>query len=197
MSDDRPEPIDPRLVKALAHPLRIKILEILTERVASPNVLASELGMELSDVAYHTRALDRWGCLDLISTAQKRGATEHFYKASPHAFIGYRGWRKVPRSVRAGVTAASLQTFIDKAVGALEAGTIDARDDSTFSWMPVHLDDQGWRELTEVLAEATDRVLAVQERSNRRCARRRVKKVISAVVAFAHFETGGSNANPS
>ena len=33
----RPELIDQRLVKALAHPLRIQILDILTERVASPN----------------------------------------------------------------------------------------------------------------------------------------------------------------
>jgi DNA-binding transcriptional ArsR family regulator len=194
VSDDRSEPIDPRLVRALAHPLRIKILEILTERVASPNVLATELGMELSDVAYHTRALNRYGCLELVTTAQRRGATEHFYKASPDAFIGYRGWRKVPRTIRGAVTAASLQTFVDKAIGALEAGTIDARDDSTFTWMPVHLDDQGWEEVTKILAEATDRILAIQEKSNRRCGRKRVKRMISAVVALAHFETGASKA---
>jgi hypothetical protein len=191
--NDHPEPIDPRLVRALAHPLRIRILEVLTERVASPNALATELEMDLGDVAYHTRALDRCGCLELVRTAQRRGATEHFYKAAPHAFIGNRSWRKVPRSVRGAVTAASLQTFIDKAIAALEAGTLDERDNTTFSWMPVHLDERGWEEVTTILAEASDRVLAVQQASRRRTARcGKTKRMISAVVALANFETGPS-----
>jgi hypothetical protein len=190
---DDPETIDPRLVQALAHPLRIRILEVLCERVASPNLLANELGIGLSDVAYHTRALDRCGCLVLVDTAQRRGATEHFYKAAPRAFIGDRRWRKVPRSVRGAVTAASLQTFIDKAIGALEAGTIDDRDDTTFSWMPMHLDEQGWQEVSQILAEASERVLAAQEASNRRArGAGRARKMISVVVALANFETGPS-----
>ena len=48
--------------------------------------------------------------------------------------------------------------------------------------------------MEKIFADATDRVLAVQEKSNRRCGRRRVKRMISAVVAFAHFETGASKA---
>jgi DNA-binding transcriptional ArsR family regulator len=185
-----PEVIDQRLVRALAHPLRIQILEVLTERVASPNLIAEELDTGLSHVAYHTRALDRCGCLELVETAQRRGATEHYYKAKPHAFIGDRVWRKVPRSVRSGVTAASLQTFMDKAVTALEAGTIDNREDSTFNWMPVHLDEEGWREVTDILAKATERVLAAQEAADRRAAEAAEnRRKISAVVAVANFET--------
>lgn len=188
---ERPEAIDQRLVKALAHPLRIQILEVLTERVASPNLIASELDIGLSHVAYHTRTLDRCGCLELVETAQRRGATEHYYKAKPHAFIGDRAWRKVPRPLRGGITAASLQTFIDKAVNALEAGTIDDREDTTFSWMPVHLDEQGWQEVTAILAEATEQVLEAQAAADRRAAESaRDERKISAVVALANFETG-------
>ena len=83
MKRNRPEVIDQRLVRALAHPLRIKILEALTERVASPIRLSDDLDAGLSHVAYHTRALDKCGCLELVDTAQRRGATEHFYKARP------------------------------------------------------------------------------------------------------------------
>lgn len=195
---DRPEAIDQNLIRALAHPLRIQILEILTERVASPNLLANELNEGLSHVAYHTRALDRCGCLELVETAQRRGATEHFYKASPHAFIGDQSWRKVPRSIRGGITAASLQTFLDKAVAAFEAGTIDDRDDTTLCWMPVHLDQQGWREVTAILAEAGERVLKAQEDSNRRAAASENNEgTISAVVALANFETGASRRPPA
>lgn len=193
MPDKRPEPIDPRLVNALAHPLRVQILEILTERVASPNALANELGIALGDVAYHTRALDRFGCLDLVSTAQRRGATEHFYKAAPHAFIGYRGWRKVPRPVRGAVTAASLQTFVDKAIAAFEAGAIDDRDDSTLTWMALELDDEGWSKVAEIMTEATERVLAVQEEASQRASRScPARRMFSTLAALAHFETGAS-----
>jgi DNA-binding transcriptional ArsR family regulator len=189
--EKRPEPIDQRLVRALAHPVRIQILEVLSERVASPNMLATELDTGLSHVAYHTRALDRCGCLELVETAQRRGATEHFYKARPQAFIGNQAWRQVPESVRGGVTAATLQTFMDKAVAALEAGTIDQREETTFSWMPLHLDEEGWQEVNSILREATSHVLAAQEGSNRRATESgQDARKISAVVALANFETG-------
>lgn len=193
MKQDRPEPIDQRLVKALAHPVRIQILEILSERVASPNMIATELETGLSHVAYHTRALDRCGCLELVQTAQRRGATEHFYKARPRVFIGDQTWRRVPHSIRGAVSAASLQTFMDKAISALEAGTMDQREDTTFSWMPLHLDEQGWREVTAILRGATDRVVKAQEESNRRAlGSDRDERTIPAVVALALFETGAA-----
>jgi hypothetical protein len=189
----RPEAIDQRLVRALAHPLRVQILEVLTERVASPNWLSEHLDSSLSDVAYHTRALDKCGCLDLVDTAQKRGATEHFYKAAPGSFLGSRIWRKVPRSVRSGFSGASLQTFLDKAVAALEAGTLDGRDETIFTWMPMLLDQRGWEEVTAIMEDATDRVLEAQERSNRRLSSvKGWKQAISAVVAVASFETGAA-----
>jgi DNA-binding transcriptional ArsR family regulator len=191
MKDDRPQSIDQRLVRALAHPVRIQILEILSARVASPNMLAAELDTGVSHVAYHTRTLERCGCLELVETAQRRGATEHFYKAKPQAFIGSQLWRQVPRPVRGAVTAASLQTFMDKAVTALEAGTIDDREDTTFSWMPLHLDQRGWQDVNAILREATTRILAAQDDSNRRATEPgHEERRISAVVALANFETG-------
>jgi DNA-binding transcriptional ArsR family regulator len=99
---ETPERIDQRLVRALAHPLRVRILEVLSDRVASPNALSKELGVDLGDVAYHTRALNRCGCLELVDTARRRGATEHFYKAAPRTTLTWapldldeRGWDEV------------------------------------------------------------------------------------------------------
>lgn len=192
MKKNDPEAIDQRLVHALAHPMRVQILEILSDRVASPIDLSHELGKSLSHVAYHTRTLEECGCLQLVGTEPRRGATEHFYKAAPDSFIGSREWRQVPKSVRAGVTGASLQTFMDKAVGALEAGTIDGRDDTTLSWMPVRLDEEGWSEVTEILHEATERILAAEARSRARLDTNGKHPAISSVVALANFETPGS-----
>jgi DNA-binding transcriptional ArsR family regulator len=192
MKDEAPEAIDQRLVHALAHPLRVKILEVLSDHVASPNLLAGQLETGLSDVAYHTRALDRYGCLDLVDTAQKRGATEHFYKAMPGAFVGGPHWRKVPRAVRGGVSAATLQTFLDKAIAALEAGTLDGRDDTIFRWMPLHLDEEGFREIGAILEEATKLMLAAHVRSQDRLSENGGEETVSTVVGMAAFETAGS-----
>jgi len=188
----QPESIDQRLVKALAHPLRIQILEILTERVASPNSLSEQLGTGLTHVAYHTRALDKCGCLELVDTAKRRGATEHFYKATPGAFIGARAWRTVPTSVRGAVSAATLQTFLDKAIAALEAGTLDGRADTIFRWMPLRLDQAGWEEMVAILEETTNRILSVHLHSQDRLAASGEREAISTVIGMAGFETAPS-----
>lgn len=192
MKRTRPELIDQRLVRALAHPLRIKILEILTERVASPNRISDDLDAGLSHVAYHTRALDDCGCLELVDTAQRRGATEHFYKASPHSFIGDRIWRRVPRALLGGVSGATLQSFMDRAVAALEAGTIDGREDTTLYWMPVRLDEQGWHKVTATMEETVDKVLTIEAESRDRLATAKGRGAISAIIGVASFETPGS-----
>jgi hypothetical protein len=192
MSRRRVEPIDQRLVRALAHPLRVQILEILTERIASPNRLSEQLDASLSHVAYHTRTLDKYGCLNLVETGKKRGAVEHFYKATPGSFVGNRDWRRVPRAVLGGVSAATLQTFIDKAISALEAGTLDGRSDTIFRWMPLLLDQRGWREVVAIMEEATELVLGAHRRSQDRLARDGAGGAISTVVGLASFETGGS-----
>ena len=184
--------VDSRLAKALAHPLRVQILEILSERIASPNGISSELQTGLTHVAYHTRALDGYGLLELVRTAQRRGATEHFYKATPDAFLGGRAWREIPRPLLAGVSAATLQTFIDKAVDALEAGTLDARDDTVFRWMPLLLDQTGWEEVVKIMEEATNQALTAHLRSQDRLAANNGDGATSSVIGLACFETAGS-----
>lgn len=185
------ETIDQRLIKALSHPLRVQILEILTERVSSPICLSEELGAGLSHVAYHTRTLDKCGCLELVDTAQRRGATEHFYKAAPHAFIGDRVWRRVPRSLLGGVSGATLQSFMDRAVAALEAGTIDGREDTTLYWMPVRLDEEGWTKVVATMEETVNKVLEVEAECRSRL-ESRGDGAVSAIIGVASFETPGS-----
>jgi DNA-binding transcriptional ArsR family regulator len=192
MESKHPAAIDQRLVKALAHPLRIQILDILSDRVDSPNGISAELETGLTHVAYHTRALDGYGLLELVRTAQRRGATEHFYKATPHSFVGGPAWREVPSPLLGGVSAATLQTFLDKAIAALEAGTLDGRPDTVFRWMPLLLDQRGWEEVVAINEETTNKVLAAHLRSQDRLAENNGRDSISAVIGQACFETAGS-----
>jgi DNA-binding transcriptional ArsR family regulator len=69
--------------KALSHPLRARILQVLGERVASPNDLAVELKAPLGVVSYHVRMLRDYGMIELARTEPKRGALQHYYRAKP------------------------------------------------------------------------------------------------------------------
>src|SRR4051812_34613913 len=76
------ETAEARIAKALAHPLRARILQRLGERVASPADLAGELGAPLGVVSYHVRKLGDDDCVELVRTEARRGALQHFYRAT-------------------------------------------------------------------------------------------------------------------
>src|SRR5215212_7372531 len=63
---------DPRYVKAMSHPLRVRILALLDERAASPVELAGWLGATLGTVAYHVRTLERIGLIELVHETRVR-----------------------------------------------------------------------------------------------------------------------------
>ena len=72
---------DPRYVKALSHPIRVRVLALLEERMASPVELAEVLGVSLGSVSYHVRNLHRLGLIELKKETRRRGAIEHHYRA--------------------------------------------------------------------------------------------------------------------
>lgn len=76
----RPVSIDPRLAKALSSPLRADALALIGEGTNSPKLIAAKLDVDLRTVAYHVRVLRRLGCIELVETRPKRGATEHVYR---------------------------------------------------------------------------------------------------------------------
>src|ERR1700753_1060927 len=187
MSPGRPNRIDQRLVRALGHPLRVKILEVVQVRNASPSELTDMLQAPLGNVAYHVRVLEKCGCVEQVATARRRGAVEHYFRARPRSYIGHQDWRKVPKSLRDAVTGASLGTFFDKAADALEAGTMDARDDTTLNWMPMAVDEAGWAEVSAVFGAVTNRLEAIHELCRRRM-EESDEEAISMVVGRAAFE---------
>jgi DNA-binding transcriptional ArsR family regulator len=73
--------LDLKLIKALAHAMRGHIIAVLSERVVSPNDIAKELGMDVAYVSYHFRVLrDDFQLIEQVSTSERRGFTEHFYR---------------------------------------------------------------------------------------------------------------------
>ena len=77
-----PVALDKKLVAALSHPLRIRILEVLHDKVSSPRDIAEELGAKVGDVSYHVTKLRELGAVELVRTEPRRGTLKHFYRAS-------------------------------------------------------------------------------------------------------------------
>jgi DNA-binding transcriptional ArsR family regulator len=76
--------VDARVVKALGHPTRVRILQTLRRReLVSPVELASELGVALGTVGYHVHRLEELGFIELATRTPRRGAVEHHYRARP------------------------------------------------------------------------------------------------------------------
>src|SRR4051794_39336080 len=155
---------DPRLVKALAHPLRVQILSALEERVASPSDLAEELGAPLGNVSYHVRTLADLGLLKLVRRKTRRGAVEHYYQAAGRATVSDEAWSQVPSVVRRSMVGVALEQAVNAAVSAAAAGGFDG-EDTSLTRHTLTLDDEGVREACDALARLHDDLAAVQERA--------------------------------
>jgi DNA-binding transcriptional ArsR family regulator len=137
---------DPRYVKALAHPLRIRILAMLADRVASPVQLAAHLDATLGTVAYHVRTLHSLGLVELVDTRQRRGATEHYYRAREHPRFPDDAWSGLAPVAKQRMLSAILQQIGQYVTGSAAAGGFDDAD-AHMTRMSLRLDDRGFKQL--------------------------------------------------
>lgn len=183
-----PEGITQQLAKALAHPLRVRILTSLHKGISSPNQLSQELGEPLGNVSYHVKTLLEYDCVELVKTEPRRGAVEHFYRATERAFFNANDWEKIPASARKGISGSILETVGQDATEALVAGSIDARTDSHVSRTPLSLDERGWSDITALLADTLEKAIEIQEEAATRLSDDK-SDAISTKLAILHFET--------
>ncbi len=183
-----PEGITQQLAKALAHPLRVRILTSLHKGVSSPNQLSQELGEPLGNVSYHVKTLLEYDCVELVKTEPRRGAVEHFYRATERAFFSDSDWEKIPASARKGISGAVLEMIGQDSTAALTAGTIDARSDSHISRTPLVIDQEGWTALNSLLEQTLNRAIEIQEEATVRLAGGKSSS-ITTTLAILHFES--------
>jgi DNA-binding transcriptional ArsR family regulator len=158
---------DPRLVKALAHPLRVSILSALEHRVASPSELAEELGVPLPNLSYHIRMLVQLDLLKLVKTRPRRGAIEHYYKASGPVAVSDEAWGEVPSLIKEAMVSSSLRS-IGKQVDA--AAAVGGFDDGTsvLARQTLKLDDKAWKDLSRKMIELDKYASKLQADSEKR-----------------------------
>jgi DNA-binding transcriptional ArsR family regulator len=177
-----------RLAKALSHPLRTSILIRLNEVVASPNELAQELGEPLGNVSYHVRALADLGCVELVSTAPRRGAVEHYYRAIERAVADDEAWASLPGTARRGFATEWFKATFEDVTQAIDAGRLEARPDIHLSFTTLSLDEEAWEELGELLKEVLDRAMELQAEAAGRRANGQADGEVFTRLAIAQYE---------
>jgi DNA-binding transcriptional ArsR family regulator len=158
---------DPRYVKAMSHPLRVRILALLDERTASPVELAGWLDATLGTVAYHVRTLERMGLIEIVRRTRVRGAVEHHYRSNARPRVSDEAWAAAPPIAKQAAVSASLQTIDAYARAASAAGGFDHAN-AHLTRTALQLDARGFSELSR----ACQRLLAQLERIEQAAAQR-------------------------
>lgn len=87
MADAKPDTSETAKIRALAHPMRQRILGLMlqdsSESGISPREISEQLEVPLSGVSYHVRALADCEAIALKGTRPRRGSMQHFYVPSP------------------------------------------------------------------------------------------------------------------
>jgi DNA-binding transcriptional ArsR family regulator len=175
------------LLKALSHPVRVKALTILTERIASPKEIAQQIDVSLGNVSYHVRELESLGLIEIMEEENVRGAVAHFYKAAQRPMIDNPDWEKLDATVRSAFSGYVIETLMTDAATSLAAGVFDRREDRHLSRTPLRLDLRGWRRVAAIQAKALDQILKEEEAAAARLSASG-EDGIQAVVGMALFE---------
>lgn len=136
----------PDQIRALAHPLRRRILELMIEAPITTKQVADRIGEKPTKLYHHVETLESAGFLRLVKTQKKRGTVEKYYEAVAERFVMDRRAVEVcsPGDGEQGelqtIIATSLDETLDEIRGAMASGLIRAGDDSGDSvFMRSHL----------------------------------------------------------
>jgi DNA-binding transcriptional ArsR family regulator len=186
MNEGRAPTLDDRMLRAVAHPLRFRVLVALDEQVSSPNQIAQKLGEPLGRVAHHVRLLAQLGAIELVSTRPRRGATEHFYRTVTRPWFDDVAWARLPLSTRRTLVGDTLRRIAADIGAAVEGGGFD--DPLAYvSRMHLELDDAGKADVSRILDEAVARVLAAQDEAKARLASADEAEPAPTEIVLLHF----------
>ena len=188
---------DPRYVKAMSHPLRVRILALLDERTASPVELAGWLGATLGTTAYHVRTLERMGLIELVRETRVRGAVEHHYRSKERPRVSDEAWAAAPPIAKQVAVSSSLQTIDAYARAASAAGGFD-HGNSHLTRTVLRLDARGWNELSRACSRLLAQVDRIEEAADERIERNpHTGETSDVALVIMLFETARLSAESS
>jgi DNA-binding transcriptional ArsR family regulator len=123
-------PMDAAQLRALAHPLRLQLLEVLgSEGPATASRLARRLGESSGATSYHLRALHRAG---MVEEAEQRNARERWWQRSSDLLL-------IPNSVPRDASAVE-RAELQAAHSQIESIFVERDESAMRRWMDVRYD---------------------------------------------------------
>jgi DNA-binding MarR family transcriptional regulator len=157
---------DPQLLAAMDHPYRVHIMGVLNQRVASQGEIAKELKVESNTLSYHFHKLEALGVIEFVREERTSGGQliGRFYRATVRGWIESDEWKTIDPKDQPAVTAMILANCNADLQAAITAGTIHG-EDNVIARVPAAVDREGWREVSDLLNEATREIVHIAERS--------------------------------
>lgn len=189
---DLPAYVDESLAKALANPVRVKIIDTLSKQTMSVSQFVRAFPQYTHPQAYgHFRWLEDEGFLEVVETktgGRRRGATEYFYRANVRSLFDQAAWARLSDGLKNKVTGTTFSTYMDRVIDAIKAGTIDIRPDRHFTWSDPLFDQQAWDETIEEVEAVFQRIPIRSRQAAMRLAKTG-EKPIPVTIALACFES--------
>jgi DNA-binding transcriptional ArsR family regulator len=158
-----------RLARGLGHPRRVAIVECLNSKgPMAPVEVAQELRAELSNLSYHFRVLAEAGLIEDIAQEKVRGSVKTTYRSTARALLRDSAWSSLSPTTRASISATMFQVLATRVGDALQAGTFDSKDSRHLSISTIAVDQEGWEEVSGLLASVFNRLDAIQQESSDR-----------------------------
>ncbi|MGN6663919.1 MAG: helix-turn-helix domain-containing protein [Solirubrobacterales bacterium] len=156
------------MIKALAHPTRVDILNILAEGPSSPSRIARQLdNVSLNLTAHHIKVLRDLDCVELEEEVRHGGRTEHIYRLSKRPMFTAEEWDEVDPRDGQPITLQLLRVVSEELQEALLTGGFEGGD-KHLSRTPLNVDEQGWGEVNEILKRALYELIEVADQSAER-----------------------------
>ena len=175
-----------RLLKAISHPLRHRVLSAIDEAgEASPKAVAAQLGEPLGRVSHHVRVLAGLGAIELTRTEPRRGAQEHFYRAAVTRFFDDAAASRLPRGTRNALIAQYLRRLVGDAFAAAAGSGFDHHR-AHLSYVLLELDEEGMDAVATLLGETLARIEELKAEAAERLGDR--PPALRTEVGIVHFE---------
>jgi DNA-binding transcriptional ArsR family regulator len=158
--------VNDNMARALAHPLRVRILHRLTIRASSPAQIAVAYpDASLQMIWKHCLRLEELGCIQRIK--RRSGVLDHnLFSLMPGSLFSAATYGALPMSIRSDVDSVLVESYINRIADSIVSGTIRARLDSHLTWTGLHLDQRAWLDLVMAIDAVFQFVLLLQQRTN-------------------------------
>lgn len=188
-----------RLAIVFADELRLKIVTELYMREMSPSRFFAEFGGgSVSRVDRHFKRLAEHGWLRPVreeSGGRRRGATEHFFRATELAIFDDETWAQVPYSVRVAFSWRTFKQLAERVRQALEAGTLDSLAGHRVQQAAVRLDATGWERVLKAYEALFGELFDEQEDAKVRMLHTGEDPIL-VTIGLAFFESAPGGSGP-